>query len=70
MTVIEKIVTAIHYTYGAQDLKTNIVTTTLYFDDGTNLALDDYWVFAVRLSYKITYNDGNPVTVTAVEAKF
>lgn len=69
MTVIERIITAVHYTYGVQDLKTNIVTTTLYFDDGTNLALDDYWVFEVGMSYRITHDDGNPATVTAVQAK-
>lgn len=69
MATIEKIITAIHYTYGVSDLKTNIITTTLYFDDGTNLALDDYWIFEVGMSYKITHNAGNPATVTAVQAK-
>lgn len=69
MTVIERIITAVHYAYGVSDLKTNIVNTTLYFNDGTNLTLDGYWIFEVGMSYRITHNDGNPAAVTAVQAK-
>ena len=65
MAAIEKIVTAVNYTYTGS----KITTTTVYFNDGTSLEINGHWILEVGNSYHIEYANGNPVSITAVTMK-
>lgn len=64
MAVTERIITAIHYRYEGGTEKVSI--TTLYFNDGTKLDLDGYWVLKVGHTYCITHNGTNPADVESI----